>query len=299
MPKPLLTAQSSLYSSQSCPQASCCFPSLLPVLSPRGTITRGFFFRSLRRKLSVGPVQRQLILHNQLLGQTHICSETSSLKFGNSIFKTNPQLKKLQQIATHLAGKKIDMLRYAAFGFGFGFLGQGPRRLYLPSFEVILTSHSKGSGQACENALRVSGDAWRSTHILQRRSGQPCEHQQCWAEETATCGKGPTKAPETFQILQQKILGTEQSPTWSICYSHRKASHGIRSQGPGQQRWTGGRREYEKARVGWPHEATAHVNGKVPIKSLGCYFLCQGLYAVTIPEMLRCLSQMRTWTLGL
>lgn len=31
------------------------------------------------------------------------------------------------------------------------------------------------------------------------------------------------------------------------------------------------------------------INGKVPIKSLGFYFLCQHLYAVIIPGMLRCL----------
>lgn len=178
-PKPLLTAQPSLYSSQSCPQASCCFPNLLPVFSPRGTITQVSFSGLSDTNWVWVQCKRQLILHNQLLGQTHICSETRSLKFGNSIFKTNPQLQKLQQIATHLAEKKIDTLRYAAFGFWFGFLDQGPRRLYLPSFEVILTSHSKGSGQSCEDALRVSGDAWHSTHILQRRSGQPCEHQQC------------------------------------------------------------------------------------------------------------------------
>lgn len=140
MPKPLLTAQSSLYSSQSCPQASCCFPSLLPVLSPRGTITQGFFFRSLRHKLGVGPVQRQLILHNQLLGQTHICSETSSLKFGNSIFKTNPQLQKLQQIATHLAGKKLTCSDMQHLGLGLAFWARDqegsiclPLRLFSPA----------------------------------------------------------------------------------------------------------------------------------------------------------------------
>lgn len=73
---------------------------------------------------------------------------------------------------------------------------------------------------------------------------------------------------------------------------------GLRVNKDGQETWW---EEESMRRPGWAGHMRlpAHINGKISIKSLGCYFLCQGLYAVTIPEMLRCLSQMRTWTLGL
>lgn len=122
------------------------------MLSPPGTIPR-FLFQVSQTPTGFGSSAEAAHFEQSTTGtDTHLLWN-KFIKIWKLYFRNKSIITKVATDSHTPARKILDMLKYAAFVFCFFFLGQVPRRLYLPSFEVILTCHSKGSGGACEDAL--------------------------------------------------------------------------------------------------------------------------------------------------